>query len=93
MVSVDGTTFTVKPSREGRLLDRRALETRLAGDPSAIPGAIDLPLTTTQPAVTTDEAKQQVAQAGEVLRRGTVLDELYDAAGVEDAELLDRLAK
>lgn len=73
VVSVDGTTFTVRPSRDGRLLDRRALQARLSGDPSTVPAAIDLPLTGTQPALTTDEAKQQVAQAGEVLRRGTTV--------------------
>jgi len=86
VVSVDGTTFTVKPSRDGRLLDRRALEARLAGDPAAIPGVIAIPLTTTQPALTTDEATQQVSQAGEVLRRGTevVVDDVQARLPVAD---------
>jgi len=78
VVSVDGTTFTVRPSADGRLLDRKALAARLSGDLAAIPSAVDVPLRTTRPGLTTEAAKQQVAQAGEILRRGStvVVDEV-----------------
>lgn len=70
VVTVKGTTFDVRPSAPGRVVDRAALRARMSDDLTAIPASIDLPLRAPQPALTTDAAKQQVAQAVEVLRRG-----------------------
>lgn len=73
VVLVRGTTFTVTPSRDGRAIDRRALTAALSGDLSAIPATVTLPLKSTAPALSTDTARQQVAEAGEVIRRGTAV--------------------
>ncbi len=72
-VSVRGTTFTVSPSRDGRLLDRTALTARLSGDVAALPATIALPLRTARPTLTTEAAQRQVTQAGDILRRGTTV--------------------
>lgn len=78
VVSVSGTTFTVKPSADGRVLDREALARMVQGDLAAMPAVIDLPVRTTTPRLSTQAARDQVAQAGEVLRRGStvVVDEV-----------------
>ena len=70
-VLVRGTDFTVNPAEDGRLLDRTALSAAVSGDLSTLPATITLPLRTTGPALSTEAARQQVAQAGEVIRRGT----------------------
>ena len=77
-VLVRGADFTVEPSEAGRVLDRKALAAAVSGDLTALPGAIALPLRPKEPALTTDAARQQVAQAEEVIRRGTnvVVDDL-----------------
>jgi len=77
-VLVRGANFTVEPAEDGRMLDRKALSAVLSGDLSAIPPAITLPLRATRPALTTDAARQQVAQARDVIRRGTnvVVDDI-----------------
>ena len=73
VVSVDRTSFTVKPSSAGRVLDRQALAQRLQGDLSLLPSRIVVPIRATQPRLTTEAAKQQVAQADAVLRRGSTV--------------------
>lgn len=73
VVTVNGTTFTVKPSSDGRVVDRTALQARLTGDLATMPAVIDLPVGTARPALTTEQAKAQVAQAGEILRRGSTV--------------------
>lgn len=73
-VTVDGTTFDVRPARPGRVVDRTALQGRLDGDLAVMPAAIDLPLRAPQPAFTTEAAKEQVAQAVDVLRRGGAVE-------------------
>jgi vancomycin resistance protein YoaR len=70
VVTVRGTTFDVRPARAGREVDRAALRARVSGDVAALPAAVDLPLREPQPALTTAAAKQQVAQAVQVLGRG-----------------------
>lgn len=72
-VSVDRTSFTVKPSGAGRVLDRPALARSVQGDLSLLPARIPLPLRTTQPKLTTEAAKQQVADADAILRRGSTV--------------------
>ncbi len=85
-VLVRGTTFTVSPAEDGRALDRKALQATITGDISSLPAAIALPLTATRPALSTDAARQQVAQAGEVIRRGTtvVVDDVQATLPPED---------
>jgi vancomycin resistance protein YoaR len=73
VVSVNRTSFTVKPSSAGRVLDRQALAQRVQGDLSLLPSRIELPIRATQPRLTTDVAKQQVVQAEAVLRRGSTV--------------------
>ena len=73
VVSVDRTSFTVKPSSAGRVLDRQALAQQVQGDISLLPSRIELPIRATQPRLTTDVAKQQVVQAEAVLRRGSTV--------------------
>jgi len=73
VVSVDRTSFTVKPSSAGRILDRQALVQQVQGDLSLLPSRIELPIRATQPRLTTDVAKQQVVQAEAILRRGSTV--------------------
>lgn len=73
VVSVNRTSFTVKPSSAGRVLDRQALAQRVQGDLSLLPSRIELPIRATQPRLTTDVARQQVVQAEAVLRRGSTV--------------------
>lgn len=85
-VLVRGTTFTVEPAEDGRALDRPALGAAVSGDLAAMPAVLALPLKATKPALTTDAARQQVAQAGEVIRRGTnvVVDEVQATLPPDD---------
>ncbi|MFM8828778.1 MAG: VanW family protein [Actinomycetota bacterium] len=85
-VLVRGTDFTVNPAEDGRALDRRALAAAMSGDLATMPAVIALPLKATSPALSTDAAKQQVAQAGEVIRRGTtvVVDDLQATIPPDD---------
>jgi vancomycin resistance protein YoaR len=69
-VTVAGTTFTVKPAEGGRMLERRVLQERMGGDLASLPAEVPIPLRDTRPALGTAEAKQQVAEAGTILRRG-----------------------
>ncbi|MBU6363420.1 MAG: VanW family protein [Acidobacteria bacterium] len=85
-VLVRGTTFTVEPAEDGRALDRAALGAAVSGDLAAMPGVLALPLKATKPALSTDAARQQVAQAGEVIRRGTnvVVDDVQATLPPDD---------
>ncbi|MFM9018285.1 MAG: VanW family protein [Actinomycetota bacterium] len=85
-VLVRGTDFTVNPAEDGRVLDRTALTATVSGDLSSVPAAITLPLRAKGPALSTEAARQQVAQAGEIIRRGTnvVVDDVEAALPPED---------
>ena len=69
-VTVAGTTFTVTPAKGGRMLERRVLQERMGGDLASLPAEVPIPLRDTRPALGTAEAKEQVAEAGTILRRG-----------------------
>ena len=69
-VTVAGTTFTVTPAEGGRMLERRVLQERMGGDLASLPAEVPMPLRDTRPALGTAGAKQQVAEAGAILRRG-----------------------
>lgn len=73
VVSVDRTSFTVKPASTGRMLDRPALAGMVQADLSRLPSSMALPLRTTQPRLSTEAARQQVAQAEAILRRGSTV--------------------
>jgi vancomycin resistance protein YoaR len=90
VVSVRGTTFSVTPSANGRVLDRAALSARIQGDLATIPAIIDVPIRATTPRLTTEAARAQVATAEAILRRGSTVtvDEMQatlPAAGVARA--------
>ncbi len=70
-VTVSGTNFQVTPAANGRRLDRAQLKAMVSGDLAALPAHLTLPITTTTPTFGTAAAEAQVAQAQQVIARGT----------------------
>jgi len=70
-VTVSGTNFQVTPAANGRRLNRAQLKAMVSGDLAALPARLALPITTTTPVFGTAAARAQVAQAQQVIARGT----------------------